>query len=187
MPELNESTEVTTELVMDSVKEDAKDRESPQWHSWVALSTLVMALLTAIGALLAGITAHEALLERTEEIINIATCQGESTRVAVLKAKHDILFSLGETPDKAEVDQIQAYESEITALDAGARQTEEIIQSTVYPHFIFALAVTILAVGTSLCGMAIIIEKRLLWLIGLIFGIVGTAGVGTGLVMMMFP
>ena len=185
MSELNESTETSTEFIMDSVKEDRAERDTPTWHSWVGMSTLLMALLTAIGALLAGISAHEALLERTEEIIAVATCQGDRATIEVLKSKHEIQRNLGETPDLAEVAQIQAYEAEVAKLEGEARRDEEIVQSIIYPHIVFAIAVTLLAVGTSLGGMAIILEQRLLWYAGIVFGLVGAIGVVTGVAMMI--
>ena len=186
MTELGESTELTNELIMDSVKGDEAERRPPTWHTWVAMTTLLMALLTAIGALLAGITAHEALLERTEEIIAISTYQGNRATVEVLKAKHEILIRLGDTPDKAETAQIKANETEMLDLGRTATRKEVSVQSVVHPHLIFAIAVTLLAVGISLSGMAIILEQRWLWYVGMVLGVVGSIGVGTGIAMMVF-
>ena len=187
MSELNESTELANELIMDSVKEGEIEGKTSAWHNWVAFSTLLMALLTALGALLAGITANEALLSRTEEIIAISTCQGNRAAVEVLKAKHEILISLGETPDEAEIAQIKSYEAEMAELEDEVDRDEAWIQLFIYPHFIFAIAVTLLAVGTSLSGMAIIIDHKLLWYAGMVLGVVGSIGVVVGIVVMLSP
>jgi len=184
VPELTESTEMIDELIMDSVKRGETVRGSPRWHSRVGMSTLVMALLTAIGSLLTGMTAHETLLERTEEIIAVATCQGNRTTVEVLKSKHELQGSLGETPDKNELARISAYEAEAIELEANARLDEDDTQSVAYPHLIFAVAVTLLAIGTSLSGMAIITGQKVLWYVGIVFGIFGAIGLGAGIVMM---
>jgi len=186
VPELNDSTELTNELIMDEVKEDKAERDPPTWHTWVAMSTLLMASLIAIGALLAGITAHEALFDRTEEIIAVSTSQGARIAVEVLKTKHEILISMGETPAKAEIAQIQPYDTEVAELQYEVNRDEAIVQSAIHTHLVFAIAVTLLAVGISLSGMAIILDSKLLWYAGMVFGVVGAMGVGTGIVMMLF-
>lgn len=186
MPELNESTEMTNELIMDSVKGDEAERELPKWHSWVGLSTLLMATLTAVGALLSGYTAHEALLERTEEIIAVSVSQGVQVSVEVLKSKHEILTSVGSTPDKAEIAEIQAYDNKVEALNDEIDRDETSVRSVMHTHLVFAIAVTLLAIGISLSGMAIIVEQRLLWYAGIVFGIIGAIGLGIGIVLMLF-
>ena len=72
-----------------------------RWHKKVALSTLILALLAALGGLLSGITAQESQFEKIEEVINLTILENDRISVDVLKAKHEILISLGETPDEA--------------------------------------------------------------------------------------
>lgn len=184
MSELGESTELANELAMDSMKRDEAEWTPNKWHTWVAMSTLLMALLAAVGALLAGITAHEALLYRTEEVIAISIVEGSQVCVEVLKAKHEILISLGEMPDEAEIAQIQAYDTKVAEFAKEAAREEASAQKAIHPHLIFAIAVTLLAVGTSLGGMAIILDQKLLWYTGMVFGVVGTIGVSAGVVML---
>jgi len=180
LSELGESTELASELITETTKEDKEKGERERWHKQVAFSTLVMAVLTAIGALLAGITAHNALLERTQEIIEISTLEGDRVSVEVLKAKHEIMLSLGETPDESETDQIRAYELEIEELKGDAAGEETEILSTNFSHLVFSIAVTLLAVGITVSGMSIIVEQKFLWIVGIAFGVAGAIGVGIG-------
>jgi len=181
VPELNESTEMTNELIMDSVKGDEAEREPPRWHSWVAITTLLMATFIAFAALMAGITAHEALLHRTEEVMAVSIRESDRLNVAVLKAKHDILISQGEKPDTIELMQVQMYERSATEFAEKTSRYEDKVQALVIPHLAFSIAVTLLSVGIALSGMAIIVEHQLLWYIGIVFGIGGIIGLGTGI------
>ena len=185
MSELGDSTELASELITETTKEDKEKDERERWHKQVAFSTLVMAVLTAIGALLAGITAHNALLERTQEIVEISILGGDRVNIEVLKAKHDVLISLGETPEESEIDQIRAYELEIEELKGDAAGEETEILSTNFSHLVFSIAVTLLAVGITVSGMSIIVEQKYLWIVGIILGVVGAVGVGIGILTMV--
>jgi hypothetical protein len=114
--ELGESTELANELVLEADQEDASEHKSPRWHTYLALSTLLMAILTAMGALLAGMTAHEALLEKTEEVVELTILEADRVEVDLIKAKHEILISLGESPDPLEVERIEVYQEETDEL-----------------------------------------------------------------------
>ena len=184
MSEFGESTEVVNELVMESVQVE-DDTRHPNWHRQVAMSTLLMALITAVGALLAGITAHEALLDRTKEAIDVSIAENDRVSVEVLKAKVEILTKLGESPDQADLAQIQASEAEIIALEEEAAFEETEVQSISGAHLILAVAVTLLSVGITLSGMSIIVDQKFLWLAGLVFGIVGSMVVGYGIIKLL--
>jgi hypothetical protein len=183
--EIGESAELVDELVMESVKEDELAHRSPRWHKQVALSSLILALLTALGGLLAGMTAHEALLERTQEIIEVSRMEGDRVSVEVLTAKHEILASLGQPVDRAEIAQIEAYEEEARELAAEARREEGKAQETGYTQLVLAIAVTVLSVGITLGGMAIVVEEKRLWLAGIGIGAVGAVGLAFGIVLML--
>ena len=184
MSEIGESTELVEELVLESVKEDAGAHKSPRWHKRVALTSLVLALLTALGGLLAGMTAHESLLERTREIIDISRAETDRISVEVLQAKHEILASLGESVDPAEIALLEAYEEEQQELMMEAALEEAQTQVTGYTHLVLAIAVTVLSVGITLGGMAVVVEERLLWIAGLIIGLIGMVGLAFGIYMM---
>ena len=184
MSEIGESTELVEELILEAVKEDEAGHRSPRWHRYVALTSLVLALLTALGGLLAGMTAHESLLERTREIIDISRAESDRISVEVLQAKHEILASLGEAVDPAEIALIQTYEEEEAELAMEAALGEAKTQVIGYTHLVLAIAVTVLSVGITLGGMAVVVEERSLWIAGIAIGLVGTVGLAFGIVMM---
>lgn len=186
MSESGETTEIVSELVMESTQADRLGESAPKWHRQVALSTLLMALITAVGALLAGITAHETLLDRTQELIDISIAQNERVSVEVLKAKVEIIAELGAEPDPADLALILEYDEEINEMEGEAAQEEARIQAITATHLSLAVSVTILSVGITLSGMAIIVGQKFLWHLGLVFGFIGSIGVGYGIFSMYF-
>jgi hypothetical protein len=72
MTEYSESAELAAELALDEFSEGV-----PSWHRGVAFTILVLSVVTALSALLAGMTAHETLLDRTEEIIDISIAEAD--------------------------------------------------------------------------------------------------------------
>ena len=184
MPEEAASTELATELVLEEIEANKPASQIAQWHKLVALSTLILALFAALGGLLSGITAHESNLEKTQEIISLTVLEGDRVSVEVLKAKHDILISLGEVPDEAEIQAIQEFEEEIADKRAEATQEEGLAQAFGQTHLVFAVSVTLLAAGISLSGMSVVVSEKWLWAVGLFIGGLGSLGIVLGIISM---
>jgi hypothetical protein len=89
-----------------------------------------MALLTTLGAMLAGMSAIQSLIERTQEIIEVNSLEGDRIYVETLKSKHEILTTLGETPDQAEITTITVFEKEIQELDNETIDDESLVKTT---------------------------------------------------------
>ena len=183
--ELESRPEHAHEIIHEHASGHHGDRSSPEWFTRVALSTLVMALLSAIAALLAAMSAHESLLERTQEIVDFVTLDTERLEIEVLRSKHDVLRELGKEPAASEVSRVRAYEGELDSIAERTAEDEELVRTSTHEHVIFALAVTLLSVGITLGGMAMIARKRFLWIIGLVFGAGGTLSVAIGLAEML--
>jgi hypothetical protein len=181
MDELEEAAEVGIEIIKE-VHEKAEELEP--WIAWTAVSTLIMALLSAIGALLAGITANEALLERTSETIEIMNRDRDQLEITMLASKHEILVALGKKPDGDEVRIILNAKRIKISSDEMDKQ-ENKIESTMYHHERFAIGVTLLSIGITLSGMAVVSKKPPIWYVGLVAGLVGAGFVCTPLFEMM--
>ncbi len=186
MSELPESVETAEDFITDVLETQEVGDGHPHWQKHVALTTLVMALLTALGAMLAGMSAHQAMIDRTQEIIEVNSLEGDRNYVETLKVKHEILTALGETPDHAEITTIAAIEEEMLELEIKTFGDESLVITTTKSHHIFAIAVALLSLGTALCGMSIIVNQKYLWGAGLLFGAIGTVGVGLGVLRMLF-
>jgi len=186
MSELPETVETAEDFITDVMEPQEVGDGHPRWHKHVALTTLVLALLTAIGALMAGVSANQSLIDRTQEIIEVNSLEGDRINVQILKSKHEILTALGETIDQAEITTITAFEKETQELDTETVSDELLVITTTKDHYIFAIAVALLSLGTALCGMSIIVNQKYLWGVGLIFGAIGTVGMGIGVLRLLF-
>lgn len=168
MSEYGESAEVAAELALEE-----SGGEEPSWFRGVAFTTLVFSIAAAAAALVAGITAHEALLDRTEEIVDLTTAEAELVTIAVLEAKHDVLLTLGETPDPAEVAQVEAYQQDVARLQEESEALEQETVETGSIHLAAAVAATLFAVAIAVTGLSAIVRRRWLWAAGAALGGVG--------------
>jgi hypothetical protein len=64
-------------------------------------------------------------------------------------------------------------------------EEETLAQAFAQTHMIFAIAVTFLAVGISVCGMSVVVEQKWLWAVGMVFGAVVAVGVIVGIIYML--
>ena len=180
-------TEETAQDFVNAVVDSGEvGEEHPRWHKHVSLIILIMALLSALGAVLAGMTAHHALIERTEGIIELNIMEGDRIYVETLRSKHEILTALGESPDQAEIEAIEAFEKEMQELETETALEEAMVITAIGTNRIFAVVVALLSLGTALCGMSIIADQKSLWIVGTVFGVIGTIGLGIGVLSMIF-
>jgi 1,4-dihydroxy-2-naphthoate octaprenyltransferase len=185
MSEETESTELVAELVLEETETDETAPKEHHWHKLVALSTLIMALLAAVGGLLSGITAHEAQLEKIEEISALTILEGDRVSVEILKTKHELLINLGEIPNEKELETIRDFEKEIDEKETEVSQDERLAQLMGQTHLVFAISVTIIAAGISISGMSVIVQQKWLWAVGMVLGAVGAVGVVMGIISML--
>lgn len=185
MAEGPNTVEMADDFVEEVVETSEEGHKQPHWHRHVAITTLVMALLTALAAMLAGMSSHQALLERTLEIIEINSLEGDQFQVEIFKSKHEILTALGEMPDQAEVKAIASIEDEVQELKPQVDIEEDLVLSTMETHNFFAAAAALLSLGTALDGMSVIVNRKYLWVAGLVFGAMGTVGLVWGVIRMV--
>jgi hypothetical protein len=174
MSDQGESAGLASELFMEDSDRSQDDPNISRWHKQVAISTLIFALLAALGGLLSGITANQSQQERMEEILNLTVLEGDRVTVEILQAKHEILDSLGEAPDEGELLAISEFEAEIAKKQAEINREETVTTLAEQTHLVFAISVAMLAAGISLCGMAVVVSERWLWIVGLAVGGLGS-------------
>lgn len=182
--DLEESAEASIELINEEMSE-GKDAKEKKFIGLVALSAMVMALLSALGALLVGITTNEALQERMEESIEVSYIEGDRLNIEILKSKHDVLISLGKTIDQSELVRIKDYEKNEKDLAAEVRNDDAKVKRTILLHEFFAVGVTLLSIAITLCGLALLAKRRSLFIVGLVFSCAGASIVFYSVFMML--
>jgi hypothetical protein len=166
----SESGEIAADLALEDV-----EKRSPDWFRGVAFTTLVLSVLTAAAALVAGLTAHETLLERTEEIVEVSAAESGVVSAEILQSKHDILTALGESPDPDEVAFVEEMGAEAERVAAEGAAAEAAALSSASNHLISAISATLFAVSIAVTGLAAVVRQRWLW----------GAGVGLGAIAMV--
>ena len=79
-----------------------------------------------------------------------------------------------------------ASEEEMRELEADAAREEMLALAGARADTVFAIAVTLLSLGITLGGMAIVIERKFLWTVGIVFGALGAVGISMGVYTMLF-
>lgn len=179
MTEGPDSTELAAELAIGGLHDDAIQAG---WRRHVAFGTLVIAVLAAISALFGGVTSHEILIERTEEIVDVVTANNHLLRAEVIRANHVLLAQLGADPDPAEVAEVDALEAEanLAIVAAEDERTESFAIGSA--HLAFAAAATLFAVSIAIAGLALIMGNKKLWFGSLTLTAVGLVALSARLV-----
>ncbi len=182
--EFEEAAEVAQDLIKEKLSEESE--ELSQWMNHVALSTMVMALLVAIGVLLAGFSADDLMIERTEEILEKSSLESDRLDIEVLKSKHAVLLALDKVPDPEEIERIRTNQKEMEELNAKLETEQSKFENTLFEHQLQAIGVTLLSIALTLSGMAVIVKRKNIWKTGLVFGVIGTIFLVWGTMQMIF-
>lgn len=177
--ELEEPAEPAHDLIREELAEAEKDGSLP-WLEKVALVTMIMALLSALGALAAAFSANELMLDRTEEILESSEASNATLEIELLSSKHEILESLGESPDPEELERVREFQARAREAKSSATQSEASVQKTLPEHERFAIGVSLLSIAITLSGMSIVTTSRRLWFLSLTLGLFGAALLAVG-------
>lgn len=168
----------------------------PSWTRYLSLSTAIIAVFAAVASLESGARSNEAILEKSEAMLNQSRA---SDQWAYFQAKGlKATLSEGEAAivadTKPEVSaklaaDAQRYRKESEDIQKSARELEDKVkenneQSEVMMehHHHFAIAVTLLQVAIALSAIAALTRRRPLWFLGMAVGAAGLVMFGSGFV-----
>ena len=176
--EISETAECGIDLTIVSQREDAGRR----WLEFAAFSCLLMAMVMAVGALLAGMTANEALISRQKQI-------AELSEANFLLLEHKIVENrvfymkiedMGIAPDMKQ--EMEEWKRRGEKLTEHAKVDVEESEAVFHIHEILVIGVTILSLAISLTGLATLVKRPKIWYISLVVAIVGVVFVANGVV-----
>lgn len=172
---MSEEIEIAAEIAMETAELGIEGslNKAATWIEWASMSTMVMALPTAIGGLFAGMTSNEAIVDRQNQIselihMNRMELQSEVqlTRLAVMELK-------GDEPDQAMLDDIKRADDAVRKLEDDASEDVEDSEQALHTHELFAIGTTIVSLAITLTGMAVITRRKYIWSIGLLIALGG--------------
>ena len=170
--------------VADTALEVASETD-PQWLTWISISTMAMAVITAVGILLAGITLNEFFLERTQELVELNRLGVDRVNMEVLESKLHILTVLGEPLDSDEVQKLQDYREEASVLAPLVAEEDAVSRRALFEHELFAIGVTLLSIAITITAVSAILKKKSLWFSGLAVGALGAGFVAVATITMV--
>lgn len=185
--ELEESAEVAVEAIMEECVVGGENGPEMKWIGMVAISTMIMALFSALGALMVGSTANEMLLSRTSEIIAEVKMENDRLEADIISVNVDLLTALGRDAEAKKLGEIKRDRDEMEELSAVVSEKESEAGEALEAHEKFGIGLTLLSVAVTLSGMALISRRRPVWYVALLIAVGGVVFVVMGFLLRFGP
>ncbi len=160
--------------------------EGPRWTLYLSLSTAIIAVFAAVGALQSSNYESHALLAKNEAILSQAKAtdqwawfQAKGMKAAIYEAQAEnaagnepVVKRLEGERDKFRKEQDE-LKKEADALEAEVKAKGEEGERFFETHHRFALSVTIFQVSIALSAIAALTKRKPLWFVSMIVGATG--------------
>ena len=162
-----EMPEVPTEHLQEEMQEQATRKGG--WIIIVAFSSAITAALAAVGSLRAGHTANEALLAQIESANRWNYYQAKSIKAAQLSSKQDVLAALGKPANPADIAKAQEYRHDQEEIKKEAEALAVTSKSFLREHVTYSHSVTFFQISIAVSAMSVLVRRKALWTISLVF------------------
>jgi len=167
--------------------------QKEKWIQWVALTTTILAVSAAISSLKGGSYSTQVQLKNTQEANrwafyqskslkqNLAELERESMAVLALEARTPEGRGQAEKALHRATAEAQRYEKEKAEIKADAEKLAA-EQAELKRHGgSFGLAVMLLQIAIMMSSVGALIQKPIMWYVGLAFGVGGLGYMANGL------
>ncbi|HEV2970009.1 MAG TPA: DUF4337 family protein [Pirellulales bacterium] len=169
-----EEIEVPTEHLHEAIHHEAHHSQD-NWITAVALSTALLAALAAVAALLSGMNANEAVIERVTASDLWSEFQANGIKLAILQGNAELLKMNGKPVPEAFQAKIDKYNKEKNRTSKAATEKEQTYEARLSRHEKLAMGVTTFQIAIAIAAIAVLTKRRWFWYLGLAFG---AAGIG---------
>jgi hypothetical protein len=144
-----------------------------------AITAAVLAVCAAVGSLLSGHAANEAILAQTKATDQWAYYQAKSTKAHVYEVGAEIVTALSSSSEQARPSrerfraESKRYDSEKEEIKHEAEALEAESRTEFHKHQRFALAIAMFQVGIVLASVSILVRFRPLYYLSVVAGAVG--------------
>ena len=170
-------------------------KPTPGWIKWLSLSTAMVAVLAAVASLLSGSNSNEAILEKSNAMLNQSLAsdqwafyQAKSLKGALAASEADIVLDSKPTVAAKFAEDAKRYKAEGEQIQKKAEHYEEAVKENdessehlMHKHHKFAITVTLLQISIALSAIAALTRRRELWFVGLATSGAGVVMFVTGL------
>jgi hypothetical protein len=144
-----------------------------------AITAAVLAVLAALGSLLSGRAANQAILKQSEASDQWAYFQSKSTKGHIYEVGREIVSALSAKPGetKPSLDrfeqQMSKYDKEKEEIRANAEELQQESKHEFLQHHYYSLGVASFQVGIVLASISILVRHRATWWLSLLGGLIG--------------
>ncbi len=153
-----------------------------------AITAAILAVMAAIGSLLSGHAANQAILAQSQATDQWAFYQAKGTKGHIYEVAGELIHVLGQPENERSKpaldkfrDQAKRYDGEKEEIQRHAEALEEESRHELHRHHRYALGVSLFQVGIVLASVSILVRYRALYILSLVAGAVGLVFVALGL------
>jgi hypothetical protein len=167
MEELEDPTESLNEHIHEGAHH--AEAEGNKWIIYVALTTAIIAVLSAITSLLAAYHADESMLSQIHASDQWAYYQAKGIKTEILVSDGKILKAMGKQPIPADEQKIKDDKAQQQEIMNKAKEAETESHAHVDMHNTLARSVTLFQIAIAIGAISILVKKRIYWVISLGF------------------
>lgn len=167
-----EELEDPTESLHEHIHEGAHHAEvegKNKWIIYVALTTAIIAVFSAITSLIAAHHADESMLSQIHASDQWAYYQAKGIKTEILISNGKILKALGKEVIPADEEKIKENKAEQQEIMKTAKEAEAESHTHVESHNILARSVTLFQISIAIGAISILVKKRIYWIMSLGF------------------
>ncbi|MEO6524664.1 MAG: DUF4337 domain-containing protein [Mucilaginibacter sp.] len=168
-----EEIEDPTESLHEHIHEGAHhaEAEGNKWIVYVALTTAIIAVLSAITSLLAAHHADESMLSQIHASDQWSYYQAKGIKTEILVSDGKLLKAMGKEPIAADEEKIKENKKQQEEIMEKAKEAEAESHRDVEAHNTLARSVTLFQIAIAIGAISILIKKRIYWFISLGFAL----------------
>ena len=171
MEEIEDPTESLHEHIHEGAHHAAA--EGNKWIVYVALTTAIIAVFSAITSLLAAYHADESMLSQIHASDQWAYYQAKGIKSEMLVTSNKILVAMGRAPIAEDVEKVKENKAEQAKIMTEAKDFQKESDGHTAKHSTLAKSVTLFQVAIAIGAISIITKRRALWLGSMGFAIIG--------------
>ena len=148
--------------------DDAEGRLPYSSVSYLALSSVIFAVLAAVTTMLSNYHSSEAVIHQIQASSQWGYYQAKGIKGNMVVNKVDLLTSLGRLASQTDLDKIIQYKKEQDEISEKAREKERSSDLHVRHQIVLARGVTLFQVAIAICAISIMTRRRSYWLTSLL-------------------
>lgn len=164
--------EAPTEAIVEELHHRAHEARE-NWISQVALSSAIIAVFAAVGAMVANHDANEAMIKQIQASDQWGYYQAKGIKASMLGTKIELLESMGKATSAKDKEKLTEYKSEQQEIANVAQENEKESSEYLHRHVVFARSVTLFQIAIATAAISVLARRRKIWLFGMGFALFG--------------